>query len=177
MMLRIYLTNLGAYNRGKLIGKWLDLPMDEDELQKELQSILDEGLKDGVVDEEYFITDYETDIKGLKIDEFENVFVLNTLTEEIEKLSEDDKIILQALLITYSPDLKEALDFLRKGDYLVYWDVTNERKLGEYIVEEGLLGEIPEQLEYYLDYEAIGHDWCLNGVTILSELGLAIEIL
>ena len=177
MKLRVYLTNLGAYNRGKLIGKWLDLPMDENELQKELQSILDEGLKDGVVDEEYFITDYETDVEGLTIDEFENVFVLNTLMEEVEKLSEDEQIILQALLIVYFPDLKEAFDFLRKGDYLVYWDVTSERELGEYIVEEGFLGEIPEQIKYYIDYEAIGHDYCLNGVTIIPELGLAIEIL
>lgn len=176
-MLRIYLINLGAYNRGKLIGKWIDLPMDEDELQKELQSILDEGLKDGVVDEEYFITDYETDIKGLKIDEFENIFVLNTLIEEVENLSEDDKIILQALIITYSSNLKEALDFLRNGDFSVYWGVTNEQELGEYVVDNGFFGEIPEQLEYYIDYEAIGHDWCLNGVTIIPELGLAIEIL
>jgi len=64
MMIRVYLTNLGAYNRGKLMGKWIDLPMDEDELQEEIDSILEP------MDEEYFITDFETDIEGLKIDEF-----------------------------------------------------------------------------------------------------------
>jgi len=97
--------------------------------------------------------------------------------EEVENLVEDEQLILQALFIAYSQDLKEVIDFLRKGDYLVYWDVTNERELGEYIVDEGVLGEIPEQLQYYIDYEAIGHDWCLNGVTIIPELDLAIEIL
>lgn len=45
--IRIYLTNLGAYNRGQLKGKWVTLPMD---IKEELNSIgvgrLDEGFED-----------------------------------------------------------------------------------------------------------------------------------
>ena len=33
-MLRIYLTNLGKYNEGELIGEWLDLPCTDEELEE-----------------------------------------------------------------------------------------------------------------------------------------------
>jgi len=171
MMIRVYLTNLGAYNRGEIIGKWVDLPMDEDKLQEEIDSILEP------IDEEFFITDFETDIEGLKIDTSEDIFDLNILAEEVDALSKDEQAILQAIFIVYTSDLMQALELLKSDDYIVYWNVTNERELGERIVDEGLLGEIPEQLQYYIDYEAIGHDWCVNGVTIIPELDLAIEIL
>lgn len=31
-MMNIYLTNLGKYNEGYLIGEWVELPITEDEL-------------------------------------------------------------------------------------------------------------------------------------------------
>lgn len=33
-MLKIYLTNLGKYNEGYLIGEWVTLPIDDDELEE-----------------------------------------------------------------------------------------------------------------------------------------------
>ena len=61
-MFKIYLTNLGKYNEGELVGKWIDLPISEEELEATLEEI---GI-DGEKYEETFITDYETDINGLK---------------------------------------------------------------------------------------------------------------
>lgn len=54
--MRIYLTNLGKYNEGYLIGEWIDLPISNEELQKVLDRI---GINEEY--EEYFITDYEDD--------------------------------------------------------------------------------------------------------------------
>ncbi|MEE7988226.1 antirestriction protein ArdA, partial [Clostridioides difficile] len=31
-MLNIYITNLGKYNEGELIGEWAELPVNEEEL-------------------------------------------------------------------------------------------------------------------------------------------------
>ena len=38
MEIRIYLTNLAKYNQGTLIGKWLELPLTDEELEIEIRS-------------------------------------------------------------------------------------------------------------------------------------------
>ena len=36
-MLKIYITNLGKYNEGELVGKWVELPCEDlDEVLKEI---------------------------------------------------------------------------------------------------------------------------------------------
>lgn len=55
-MMNIYLTNLGKYNEGQLIGEWVELPVSKEELQKVFERI---GINEEY--EEYFITDYECD--------------------------------------------------------------------------------------------------------------------
>jgi hypothetical protein len=39
MEIRIYVANLAKYNDGFLVGEWIDLPMDEDELEAKLDEI------------------------------------------------------------------------------------------------------------------------------------------
>lgn len=36
-MMNIYLTNLGKYNEGQLIGEWVELPVSNEELQRYLK--------------------------------------------------------------------------------------------------------------------------------------------
>ena len=50
-MMNIYLTNLGKYNEGELVGEWVQLPISNEELQKVFERI---GINE--VYEEYFIT-------------------------------------------------------------------------------------------------------------------------
>ena len=58
--MKIFITNLGRYNEGYLVGKWVKLPVCEDVLDKVLKEIgIDEYY------EEYFITDYENEIIGI----------------------------------------------------------------------------------------------------------------
>ena len=40
--------------------------------------------------------------------------------------------------------------------------VDNMRELAEQFVDEGLFGEIPERLQYYLDYDAIARDLAVD---------------
>lgn len=62
-MLKIYIANLGKYNEGELVGKWVELPCEDlDEVLKEIEVV------DGTAYEEYAIHDYESDIEGLNID-------------------------------------------------------------------------------------------------------------
>lgn len=60
-MIRIYLTDLAAYNCGALVGKWITLPLTNEQLQIKISEVLSLGemainTKDH---EEWFITDYE----------------------------------------------------------------------------------------------------------------------
>ena len=43
---KVWVGNLGKYNEGNLVGKWIELPIDEDDLEKVLESI-------GIDNEEY----------------------------------------------------------------------------------------------------------------------------
>ena len=63
-MIKIALTNLGKYNEGYLVYTWLDLPCSDEELQKAKDEI---GINE--MYEEWFITDFEADIPGFKVEE------------------------------------------------------------------------------------------------------------
>lgn len=82
-MLNIYLTNLGKYNEGELIGEWVKLPCDDFEVVLKRIGISDEPDENGRYYEEYFITDYETDVSGLQIGEYDDLDELNELAESI----------------------------------------------------------------------------------------------
>lgn len=54
------------------MGKWVELPCEDlDEVLKEIEVV------DGTAYEEYAIHDYESDIEGLNIGEYDNIFSLN----------------------------------------------------------------------------------------------------
>ena len=38
-MLKVWIGNLGKYNEGELVGKWIDLPMDKEEIKKAFDDI------------------------------------------------------------------------------------------------------------------------------------------
>ena len=60
-----FVTNLGKYNEGMLVGEWVKLPTTEEEMQKVFERI-GIGKQDefGQPYEEWFITDYECPIYG-----------------------------------------------------------------------------------------------------------------
>ena len=62
-----FVTNLGKYNEGMLVGEWVKLPTTEEEMQKVFERI-GIGKQDefGQPYEEWFITDYECPIYGVQ---------------------------------------------------------------------------------------------------------------
>ena len=112
-MLKIYVTNLKEYNNGKIIGEWVSLPCEG--LEEVLNKISNNG------NDELFISDYETDISNLKISEYDDILQLNEIAEEIDNLSDDEVIALQAYLEQYN-DIEQALEEVRQGNYTIYYD-------------------------------------------------------
>ena len=72
-----YITNLGKYAEGQLVGETLKFPATTEEVQSLLKNI---GV-DGVRYEEFFITAFDGDVMGLYdyLTEYENLDELNHL--------------------------------------------------------------------------------------------------
>ncbi len=157
-MLKINVTNLKKYNEGALVGEWVSLPHEG--LEEVLEKISNSG-KD-----ELFISDYETDINGLKVAEYEDILQLNEIAEEINNLSDDEVIALQAYLEQYN-DIEQALEEVRQGNYTIYYDCDDMSDVAYQVVNDcGLFDGVPEALKGYFDYEAYGRDIDINGTFI-----------
>lgn len=176
-MLRIYLTNLGKYNEGELIGEWLDLPCTDEELEeaKERIGISDEPDENGNYYEEWFITDYETDIHGLIVGEYDNLDELNELAETLDDLDEYEREIVEAM-ISEGYSLEDAID--KKEDCMIYYNCEDMEDVArEYAEETGLLDSIPENLQSYFDFEAYGRDMSFEGHFVFTNKGNCVQIL
>ena len=104
MELKGFITNLGKYNEGELVGEWITFPINEEELQEVLERI---GINEEY--EEFFFTDYENNLLGLG--EYESIEHINEIAEELEDIDADDEII-DAILEELNED--EAIEVLKK---------------------------------------------------------------
>ncbi len=91
-----YITNLGKYAEGQLVGETLKFPATTEEVQSLLKNI---GV-DGVRYEEFFITAFDGDVMGLYdyLTEYENLDELNHLAHLISELDSDEIETLEAVL-------------------------------------------------------------------------------
>ena len=152
-LLKVFITNLGKYNEGELIGEWVSLPVDESELEEVLERI---GINEEY--EEYFITDFETEIDGLNVDEYSNIEELNELAEQLENLDEYDLEKVGAIIEAYGADLQEAIEDI---DNYTYYNGKTLEEVAYEIVEECY--ELPEIAQRYFDYEAFARDLGFDG--------------
>ena len=175
--MKIFLTNLGKYTEGYLIGKWVKLPVSEDKLNEVLEEI---GI-DNEYYEEYFITDTdcENEIIGIGdvISEYSSVQALNELAQRLEELSdyEADKLgaVLEYEACRSVSDVLELLDKLDEFDLLT--DVTDDEELGYYYAEEYCSIDIPENIQPYFDYEAYGRDIRLESSCLYTSYGFLLD--
>lgn len=178
-VLSAYVTNLGKYNEGELIGKWIEFPTTQKEINKTLQEI---GI-DGVLYEEIFITDYESDISGLTdcLGEYESLYALNFLAEKIQDMDLSTEE-LEALLDfgAYTGSVAEIVLLIDNADcFLIYGEVETDYDLGYYYVHElGLLEELKgSTLAHYIDYEAYGRDVRLEEGGVYTKNGFYVCML
>ena len=170
-MLNIYLTNLGKYNEGELIGEWVELPVSQEELQKVFERI---GINEEY--EEYFITDYECDF--YEVGEYENLDTLNEIAERIEELDVEEVKVVKALMSELGYTLDEAIDKVNNGDYRIYSDCDNMTDIAYQVVEEwGYLNNVPDNVARYFDYESFGRDLGIEGTHIFTDDNEALAVM
>lgn len=154
--LSVFITNLGKYNEGELVGDWLNLPIDYETFNETLKRI---GI--GGRYEEWFITDYESSISYLTdcLGEYENMDELNYLAALIDDLASYDMDILEAALEFKSPtDAAETINIvLGLDNFSLYEDIHDYDDLGRAYFELAD-AKIPEPFDRYIDYESYGRD-------------------
>ena len=166
-----FVTNLGKYNEGALVGEWVKFPTTEEEMQKVFERI-GIGSKDefGYVYEEWFITDYECPIYGVQklLGEYESLDKLNYLASRIDEMDKWDQEKFVAIMEAGCDEVSDIDDLINLTynldcyDYLP--DVTDEEDLGRYYIEEAGIYDTKAMgnLANYIDFERFGRDVAMD---------------
>jgi antirestriction protein len=158
MIIKGFITNLGKYNEGELIGKWIEFPVSDDDLQEVLKKINccyydEDGEYINTGYEEFFFTDWETGFND-NFGEYENIDDINKIAEALEKW--DEKLFIAACEVW---NVDEVLDS-DPDDYYLCSNITSDYDLGEYYAVECCCIDFKNNptLERYFDFEAFGRD-------------------
>lgn len=144
-MIQVFLTNLKEYNNYRLIGDWITLPMDEDELKAKFEELIG--------DDEYFITDY-CDEYGFDFGEYEDIFKLNDLFHEVK-----DPWCVAGIMEWLNVSFDEAVEL--QDEYEFIEGMTGERYEEElveecYDLDPGKLGWVGNYIK--IDYKSMADD-------------------
>ena len=158
-----YITNLGKYAEGQLVGETLKFPATTEEVQSLLKNI---GV-DGVRYEEFFITAFDGDVMGLYdyLTEYENLDELNHLAHLIFELDSDEIETLEAVLNKgdHTSSVADIINLVHNLDcYDLHPGVTDDETLGRIYVEDMELLDVPDNVLPYFDFEAYGRDARIN---------------
>ena len=156
-MLDIFVNTWGNYHvNGADGGEWITLPMDPDDLQKELEKI---AAAMGDRDPEFAVHDYEwtCEWEGREISEYDNIEDLNEYAQKLDALSEWEQKVYAAAVEYWGAQYVDPDDL---DDYILYTDITDNYDLGYYwAVDSGCYNtDDLGTLGRYIDYEAFGRD-------------------
>lgn len=145
---KAYITNLGKYNEGDLVGQWVSFPISE----SDFESVLDEiGIDDE--HEEWFVTDYDCDVDAYSVlGEYPSFEQL----DEFGELVEDDAF---KAILEDQGNFDSAKSIYESGNYVFYPDIDSwEDYAYRYVDEMGGVNDLGTTLEDNFDYEALGRD-------------------
>ena len=168
----VFITNLGKYNEGNLVGEWVKFPTTEEELKKVFERI---GIEPGAPDEygghyeEWFITDYDCYVPGLteaaQFGEYENLDELNYLASKLMELDDCELDRLEAAMevADETGSVKDIINLIDNPEkYEVYPGIENDEDLGRYYADEMVYIHLTDEVRDYFDYEAYGRDMAIN---------------
>ena len=153
--IRIYVACLAAYNNGLLHGRWIDANQEAWQIWDEVSAMLKASPIEGA--EEWAIHDYEG-FEGFSLSEwegFERVSGIAAFIAEHGKLG--------GKLVAYFGGLEDAQGAINDqyaGEYRSTADFVQE------MTEQGT--EIPESLQYYIDWSAMARDWEVNDILTIE---------
>lgn len=155
---RIYAACLAAYNNGQLHGRWIEATTP-DEIMGEVRAMLAASPIPSA--EEWAIHDYEG-FEGASLSEYESFETVCALAEFITERGR----LGAKLYRHFGDDLEQAR--------AAFDDYAGEfQSLADFA--EGMIREtgagVPDHLQYYIDWQAMGRDMELNGDVFTVTLG------
>ena len=166
-----FVTNLGKYNEGKLVGKWVKFPTTEEEIQKVFERIgIGSADEFGHVYEEWFITDYECPIYGVQelLGEYESLDKLNYFASLLDEMSAYDQEKFVAIMESGCDEVSDIDDLINLTYNLDRYDffpgIKDHDDLGRFYFEEGGYNEDNRFGSFvdYIDFERFGEDCAIN---------------
>ncbi len=169
---RIYVASLSDYNSGRLLGRWIDAAVDEDQIMAEIQAMLSESKEE--VAEEWAIHDFEG-FAGLRLDEFEDMAKVSA----VANLLLEHGAVFAGLVEHFgglSSGLEEATTAIEE-EYRGAFDSLTA--FAEEFMEEchgDALARLPDVLRYHIDYEGIARDLELGGDIFTVEVEGSVHV-
>jgi antirestriction protein len=136
-----------SYNAGKLHGKWIDCDQDSDIIWEEIREMLKESPEP--IAEDWAIHDYEN-FGDLRISEYADI----EKVAECAQLLEKHGLAFAAYASYVGEDYATEESF--EDAYCGEWD--SEKAYAEDLFDECYAHDIPENLRFYMDYEAFARD-------------------
>lgn len=155
---RIYVADLAAYNNGLLHGAWIDLAAGFECVEEEIKSMLEGSPIPG--SEEFAIHDYEF-FQGHSVGEYDSLQDVIAVADFLRDFPEFGGALLNAV-----GNLDEARSIAEDGYCGLFVSVAD---YAQELTEECC--KIPETVAAYVDYQAMGRDWELNGDLLTVEVG------
>lgn len=157
---RVYAACLAAYNNGILHGRWIDAAQEPQDIWREISAMLEASPIPNA--EEHAFHDYEG-FGAANIEEYTSVERIARLAAFIESHGEDlgggvlehfggDIENAEAAFENYAGEHKSVADFAQ--------DLTEDSGV-----------EIPKELQYYIDWQAMGRDMEMSGDIFTVETG------
>jgi len=157
--IRIYVADLSAYNAGRLHGVWIDATDDLDDIWAQVNDMLRNSPEP--LAEEYAIHDFEG-FGAYRVSEYEGLEAVHNIAVFLEEHG-----ALGAEVLDYAcGDIEQAEKTLSEQYNGVYDSVAG---FAEQLTED--TSEIPEHLQFYIDYERMGRDMELSGDIFTIETG------
>lgn len=146
----IYVACLAAYNNGQRHGKWIDATQDPEDIRAEVSAMLAASPQPNA--EEWAIHAYSLD--GIPIGEYESFENVSKIANLVQEHGAAFAAYVWHMGLEYSAQdwdaTQEGFEDSYRGEYSSMADFAEE-----YISE---IGEIPEYLQYYIDWEKLGND-------------------
>lgn len=155
----VYIANLRKYNEGELVGAWFTPPIDFEDVKERI------GLTDEY--EEFAVHDYQL---PFAIEEYTTIQEINRLCEMVVELPPDIQSELREFL-HYFDSIEELYE--NQENIIHYSECENMADVAQYLMKEtGALGDVPTNLQSYIDYEAFGRDLQIEGNYVQTGRGI-----
>lgn len=160
--MRVYIVNLSRYVSGELTGAWFSLPVSREDVEERLHL--------STLESEIAI--HDTENVPFEVGEYLPLEELNRMYHLLEELPEGLVSVLRKFVWNLG-SMDEVVQAYENGQIVYYPSVESVEDLAYYLIDElGVLGEIPDRLRFYIDYEAYARDFEINHMIIDAVGGL-----